>query len=187
MHCNVVNKTNEQWLTREPFLLYNQSMYAWISLATKWPKFFNNDYLIFSLKFQLERCLLANFCRTIFFWLATSKNHSDYASLWVLISSPVILEGLLCASGDTQFLNASEFSSVFGKWICHFLFLFATRSLIYWAPRLSQLFQLKRNWPFPSSKNSHFRNKAKFKTFLVKMKFIRRGIKNRFQLSMALH
>ena len=46
MHCNVVNETNEQWLTREPFLLYNQSMYAWISLATKWPKFFNNDYLL---------------------------------------------------------------------------------------------------------------------------------------------
>ena len=93
-------------------------------------------------------------------------------SLRVLILSPVILGGLLCASGDTRFLNASEFSSVFGKWICHFLFLFATRSLIYWAPRLSQLFQLKRNWPFPSSKNSHFRNEAKFKTSLVKMKFI---------------
>ena len=93
-------------------------------------------------------------------------------SLRVLILSPVILGGLLCASGDTRFLNASEFSSVFGKWICHFLFLFATRSLIYWAPRLSQIFQLKRNWPFPSSKNSHFRNEAKFKTSLVKMKFI---------------
>ena len=73
------------------------------------------------------------------------------------------------------------------KWICHFLFQFATGSLIYWAPRLSQLFQLKPNWPFPSSKNSHFRNEAKFKTFLVKMKFICMGIKNHFQLSMALH
>ena len=107
-------------------------------------------------------------------------------SLRVLILSPVILGGLLCASGDTRFLNASEFSSVFGKWICHFLFLFATRSLIYWAPRLSQLFQLKRNWPFPSSKNSHFRNEAKFKTSLVKMKFICIWEEKNIFISMAL-
>ena len=133
--------------------------------------------IIFSLKFPLEKCLLANFCYRIFFWQATSENHSDFGSLRVFISSPVILGGLLCASGDTRFLNASEFSSVFGKRICHFLFQFATRSLIYWTPRLSQLFQLWRNWPFPSSKNSHFRNEAKFKTFLVKMKFICMGIK----------
>ena len=99
------------------------------------------------------------------------------------LSSPVILGALLCASGDTRFLNASEFSSVFGKWICHFLFQFATRSIIYWAPRLSQLFQLWRNWPFPSSKNSHFRNEAKFKTFLVKMKFICMRIKNYFHIN----
>ena len=107
------------------------------------------------------------------------------------LSSPVILGGLLCASGDTRFLNASEFSSVFGKRICHFLFHVATRSLIYWTPRLSQLFQLWRNWPFPSSKDSHFRNEAKFKTFLVKMKFICMRIKkhfhiNGFTLSLAL-
>ena len=107
-------------------------------------------------------------------------------SLRVLILSPVILGGLLCASGDTRFLNASEFSSVFGKWICHFLFQFATRSLIYWAPRLSQLFQLKRNWPFPSSKNSHFRNEAKFKTSLVKMKFICIWEEKNIFISMAL-
>ena len=49
----------------------------------------------------------------------------------------------------------------------------------------------KRNWPFPSSKNSHFRNKAKCKTFLVKMKFICMRIKNHshingFTLSLAL-
>ena len=107
-------------------------------------------------------------------------------SLRVLILSPVILGGLLCASGDTRFLNASEFSSVFGKWICHFLFQFATRSIIYWAPRLSQLFQLWRNWPFPSSKNSHFRNEAKFKTFLVKMKFICIWEEKNIFISMAL-
>ena len=106
--------------------------------------------------------------------------------LRVLILRPVILGGLLCASGDTRFLNASEFSSVFGKWICHFLFQFATRSLIYWAPRLSQLFQLKRNWPFPSSKNSHFRNEAKFKTSLVKMKFICIWEEKNIFISMAL-
>ena len=107
------------------------------------------------------------------------------------LSSPVILGGLLCASGDTRFLNASEFSAVFGKGSCDFLFQFATRSIIYWAPRLSQLFQLWRNWPFPSSKDSHFRNEAKFKTFLVKMKFICMRIKkhfhiNGFTLSLAL-
>ena len=45
----------------------------------------------------------------------------------------------------------------------------------------------KRNWPLPSSKNSHFRNETKFKIFLVKMKFICMRIKNHFQLSMALH
>ena len=45
---------------------------------------------------------------------------------------------------------------------------------------------VKRNWQFPSSKNSHFRNEAKFKTFLVKMKFICMSIKNIF-ISMALH
>ena len=49
----------------------------------------------------------------------------------------------------------------------------------------------KRNWPFPSSKNSHFRNEAKLKTFLVKMKFICMRIKNHshingFALSLAL-
>ena len=47
------------------------------------------------------------------------------------LSSPLILGGLLCTSGDTRFLNASEFSSVFEKRICDFLFQFATRSLIY--------------------------------------------------------
>ena len=41
----------------------------------------------------------------------------------------------------------------------------------------------KRNWPFPSSKNSHFRTKAKFKTFLVKMKFICMRIKNHFHIN----
>ena len=41
----------------------------------------------------------------------------------------------------------------------------------------------KRNWPFPSSKNSHFRNEAKFKTFLVKMKFICMRIKNYFHIN----
>ena len=41
----------------------------------------------------------------------------------------------------------------------------------------------KRNWPFPSSKNSHFRNEAKFKTFLVKMKFICTRIKNYFHIN----
>ena len=35
------------------------SMYAWIILATKCPKFFDNDYL--PSKFQLEKCLLVNF------------------------------------------------------------------------------------------------------------------------------
>ena len=44
----------------------------------------------------------------------------------------------------------------------------------------------KGNWPFPSSKNSHFRNEAKFKTFLVKMKFICMRIKIIF-ISMASH
>ena len=43
----------------------------------------------------------------------------------------VILGGLLCASGDTRFLNAYKFSSVFGKRICDVLFQFATRSLTY--------------------------------------------------------
>ena len=107
-------------------------------------------------------------------------------SLRVLILSPVILGGLLCASGDTRFLNASEFSSVFGKWICHVLFQFATRKIIYWAPRLSYIFQLKRSWPFPSSKNSHFRNEAKFKTSLVKMKFICIWEEKNIFISMAL-
>ena len=41
----------------------------------------------------------------------------------------------------------------------------------------------KRNWPFPSSKNSYFRNEAKFKTFLVKMKFICMRIKNYFHIN----
>ena len=38
---------------------------------------------------------------------------------------------------------------------------------------------------FPSSKNSHFQNEAKCKTFLVEMSFICMGIKNVF-ISMAL-
>ena len=41
----------------------------------------------------------------------------------------------------------------------------------------------KRNWPFPSSKNSHFRNEAKFKTFLVKIEFICMRIKNYFHIN----
>ena len=41
----------------------------------------------------------------------------------------------------------------------------------------------KRNWSFPSSKNSHFRNEAKFKTFLVKIKFICMRIKNHFHIN----
>ena len=41
----------------------------------------------------------------------------------------------------------------------------------------------KRNWPFPSSKNSHFRNETKCKTFLVKMKFTCMRIKNHFHIN----
>ena len=41
----------------------------------------------------------------------------------------------------------------------------------------------KRNRPFPSFKTSHFRNEAKFKTFLVKMKFICMRIKNYFHIN----
>ena len=41
----------------------------------------------------------------------------------------------------------------------------------------------KPMWPFPSSKNSYFRNEAKFKTFLVKMKFICMRIKNYFHIN----
>ena len=43
-----------------------------------------------------------------------------------------------------------------------------------------------KNWPFPSSKNYDFQNQAKWETFLVKMSFIRMGIKNVF-ISMALY
>ena len=124
--------------------------------------------IIFSLKFPLEKCLLANFCSRIFFWQATSENHSDFGSLRVFISSPVILGGLLCASGDTRFLNAFEFSSVFGKRICDFLFQFAIRSLIYWASRLSQLFQLNAIGHFRVPKTLTFETRPSLKPFLWK-------------------
>ena len=39
------------------------------------------------------------------------------------------------------------------------------------------------NRPFPSSKNSHFQNKAKCKTFLVKMSFICVRLENIFRIN----
>ena len=41
----------------------------------------------------------------------------------------------------------------------------------------------KLNWPFPSSKNSHFQNEAKCETFVVKMSFICIIIKNHFHIN----
>ena len=42
---------------------------------------------------------------------------------------------------------------------------------------------MKRNRPFPSSKNSHFQNEAKCETFVVKMSFICIIIKNHFHIN----
>ena len=58
-------------------------MYAWIILATKWPKFFNNDYLpsqistreMLTRQFLLEDFLLTgNFGKPLGFWEFASAN-----------------------------------------------------------------------------------------------------------------
>ena len=101
------------------------------------------------------------------------------------LSSPVILGALLCASGDTRFMNASEFSSVFGEEDLSFSVpVRHSKSNLLSTTTLSTLsVTAKPIWPFPSSKKSHFRNEAKFKTFLVKMKFICMRIKNYFHIN----
>ena len=50
--------------------------------------------------------------------------------------------------------------------------------------KLFEIFALNvLNRSFPSSKNPHFQNEAKCETFVLKMSFICRRIKNRFQIN----
>ena len=48
---------------------------------------------------------------------------------------------------------------------------------------LSDILVTATNWPFPSSKKSHFQNEAKCETFVVKMSFICIIIGNHFHIN----